>query len=138
MGLNLILMPLRDKRELAEAEFTGGLILGYDRLRFLRDYRIFAQITDVEGKSMVPDEISGGVEAIVQVQPLPPKVKIGIYGESGIRKTRKNPYGNEMVYTTAQEMRKLVLPQDVNPTNKAIMAYVRALQKDTPIILQWR
>lgn len=129
MGLDLTLMPLKDERELA------GSILGYDRLQFVRDYKIFAQIADVKGNSAVPDK---GVEAIVQTHPLPPGVKVGIYGNLGIRNTRENPYGKEMVYTTAGEMRKIVLPEDVSPTNKAIMAYIKALRKDTPIILEWR
>ncbi len=129
MGLDLTLIPLLDARELT------GRVLGYTRLQFARDYKIFAQIADVEGKSAVPDE---GIKAIVQTHPLPPGVKVGIYGDSGIRNTRKNPYGEEMVYATAGEMRKLVLPQDVSPTNKAIMAYIRALQRDTPIVLEWR
>ena len=129
MGLDLTLMPLQDARELT------GNVLGYNRLQFVRDYEIFAQIADVEGKSAVPDI---GVEAIVRTHPLPPRVKVGVYGDTGIRNTRKDPYGEEMVYATAGEMRKLVLPQSVSPTNKAIMAYVRALAKDTPIILEWR
>ena len=89
MGLDLTLMPLKNARELA------GHILGYNRFQFVRDYKIFAQIADVEGKSAVPDE---GVEAIVKTHPLPPGVKVGIYGDSGIRNTRKNPYEEEMVY----------------------------------------
>jgi len=129
MGLDLTLMPLKDARELTER------VLGYNRLGFARDYKIFAQIADVEGKSAVPDE---GVEATVRTHPLPPRLKVGIYGESGIRNTRKNPCGEEMVYTTAGEMRKIVLPEDVSPVNKAIMAYIKALQRDTPIVLEWR
>ena len=129
MGLDLTLMPLKNARELA------GHILGYNRFQFVRDYKIFAQITDVEGKSAVPDE---GVEAIVKTHPLPPRVKVGIYGDSGIKNTRKNPHGEEMVYATAGEMRKIVLPEYVSPVNKAIMAYIKALQRDTPIVLEWR
>ena len=128
MGLDLKLMPLKDARELSED------ILGYNRLKFVRDYRIFAQIADVEGKSVVPDE---AIEAIVKTYPLPPKVKVIIYRDSGIRSTRKNPYGEEMVYATAREMRKIVLPEDVSHVNKAIMAYIKALQRDTPIVLEW-
>ncbi len=125
MGLDLTLMPLKDGRELSDH------ILGYNRLRFVRDYRVFAQIADVKGESVAPDE------AIVRTYPLPPKVKVGIYGDSGIKNTRKNPYGEEMVYTTAREMRKIVLPEDVSHVNKAIMAYIKALRSDTPIILEW-
>ena len=128
MGLDLTLMPLKDARELAEH------VLGYNRFQFVRDYKIFAQIANVEGKSAVPDE---GVEAIVKTHPLPPRVKVGIYGDYGIRYTRKNPYGEEIVYATAGEMRKIVLPEDVSPVNKAIMAYIKVLQRDTPIVLVW-
>nr|MBI4156163.1 hypothetical protein [Candidatus Woesearchaeota archaeon] len=129
MGLDLTIIPLSHGRALS------GSILGYDSLNFVRDYRIFAQIADVDGKSAIPE---GDIEAIVCTYPLPPGVKVGIYGDNGIRHTRKNPYGEEMVYATAREMRKLSLPEDVSPSNKAIMAYIKALQRDTPIILEWR
>ena len=54
MGLTLTLMPLKDARQLA------GRVLCYNRLQFVSDYKIFAQIADKNGKSEVPDE---GVEA---------------------------------------------------------------------------
>lgn len=129
MGLDLTLMPLGDARELA------GQVLGYNRFQFIRDYKIFAQIADVNGKSVVPDE---GIEAIVRTHPLPPGVEVRVYGASGIKNTRRNRYGEEMVYATAGKMRKIVLPEDVAPVNKAIMAYIKKLQKDTPIVLEWR
>jgi hypothetical protein len=128
MGYDLTLLPLRNARALS------GDVLVYNRLRFAQDYRIFEQIADVDGKSVVTYE---GVEAIVKTHSLPPGVTVGIYTDSGIKNTRKNPYGDEMVYTTAGDMRKIVLPKDTAPLNKAIMAYVKALQKDTPIILEW-
>ena len=129
MGLDLTLMPLRDARELA------GTVLGYDRMQFDRQYAIFAQIADVDGKSAVPDE---GVEAIVRTHPLPPSVKVGIYGDEGIKTTRENPYGEEMVYALAKELGALRLPENATQKNRAIMAYINALEKDTPVILEWR
>ena len=129
MGLDLTLMPLRDARELA------GTVLGYDRMQFDRQYAIFVQIADVDGKSAVPDE---GVEAIVRTHPLPPAVKVGIYGDEGINTTRENPYGEEMVYALAKELGALRLPENATQKNRAIMAYINALEGDTPVILEWR
>ena len=42
-----------------------------------------------------------------------------------------------MVYATAGEMGKIKLPQDVSPKNRAIIAYISALSRNTPIILEW-
>ncbi len=129
MGLDLTLMPLRDARALA------GSIVGYDRLQFDRQYSVFAQIADVDGKSAVPDE---GIEAIVRTYPLPPGVSVLIYEDEGINTTRRNPYEEEMVYALARELGALKLPENATPKNKAIMAYINALEKDTPIILEWK
>ncbi len=128
MSVDLIIMPLRNAGELK------GHVLGFSRLEFDTDYRIFAQIANVEGKSTFPDE---GVEAIVKTYSLPHGVKIETYESWGIKKGRKNGYGEEMVYTTAGEMKKIQIPKVISDRNKAIMAYIQALKKDTPIILEW-
>lgn len=130
MGLDLTIMPLRNRRALDDST-----VLCYDRLGFSRDSRIFRQITDPDGKSAFPDE---GIEAVVLTYSLPPKMFLEIYGDEGLRRTRQNPYGGEMVYTFAEEMRKITLSEDVSTKNKAIMAYVNALEADIPIILEWR
>lgn len=129
MRLDLTIMPLRNARELV------GNILAYDRLSFDRDYRIFAQIADVNWKSAVPNE---GLGATVRTFPLPPSVQVEMYQDEGLITTRENSYGEEMVYATAREMKKVKLPEDASPKNRAILSYISALEKITPIILEWR
>jgi len=130
MGLDLIIMPLSDRRAL-----ESTIALGYDRLKFDRDHRVFGQIANSDGKSAVPDS---GVNVTVNPHPLPEGMEVWIYEDEGIEKTRKNPYGEEMVYAFAEELGKINLPEDTSQRNRAIMAYVSNLEKDTPIILEWR
>ncbi len=121
-------MPLNDVRQL------NGEVYPKDELYFDRDYRILAQIANIEGESEMPEE---GLEAVVKTWPLPPSVQVYINIDDKFQLTRENPYGNEMVYATAIEMKKIKAPQDVSPHNKAILAYLKALEDNIPIILEW-
>ena len=129
MGLDLTLLPLNNKIRLE------GFVLCHDRLSFDRNYYTFAQIADLNGKSQVSED---GIEAIVRTFPLPPSVKVSTYEDEGIRTGRTNPYGEEMVYALAGDLRKIRLPDNASEKNKAIMAYVGALEENTPIILEWQ
>ncbi len=128
MGLDLRLYPLKDAKSLV------GNVLAWNRLQFERDYRIFAQIADVDGKSKVPEE---ELAVVVRTQSLPPSVQVGLYEDEGLIDTTQDAYGKEMTYALAGDLRKIRLLEPVFPTNGAIMAYVRALPKNTPIILDW-
>lgn len=131
MGLDLVIMPLRNRRKLDEKT-----VLCTESLRFDRDYSVFAQIADINGRSTVPEK---GIKPTVRTHPLPPNLFVELYEEDGTKKTRENPYGEEMVYSFAEEMSRINLPKDRTLSrNNAIMAYIRALPKDTPIILEWR
>ena len=114
MGLDLTIMPVRP------LDGIGGMVLGYERLQFGRDSEFFDVLKDK-----------------VPVHPLPSGVKVGIYGDEGLRETRENPYGEEMVYAMAGEMGNFKHPE-THQKNEAILAYIKALPENTPIILEWR
>jgi len=103
MGLDLTIMPLRDRKALEET-----MALGYNRLGFDRDYQVFGQIADPNSKSAVPDS---GVKVAVNTHPLPKDMEVWKYEDEGIEKTRQNPYGEEMVYASAEEMGRLNLSE---------------------------
>jgi len=130
MGLDLALLALRDKRE-----FDNDLIVLYNILNFHRNYKIFGQIENVEPsyEGSMPEE----VETTIHTSPLPHDKKVYIYRDEGAEATSTNNYGERFRYTTAEEMSKLQLPENATPTDKAIMAYVRALNPDMPIIIEW-
>ncbi|MFH1589752.1 MAG: hypothetical protein ABIB43_04260 [archaeon] len=130
MGINLTIMPLKDKESLKKA-----LVYTYVRLCFVSDYNILGQIGNVDGESAIPDS---GIEAVVKTYSLPKEMLVHKYDDEGMNKTRDNPFGEEMVYTLAGEFRKIKAPRKTSSVNKAILAYVRKLDKETPIILEWR
>ena len=130
MGLELIIMPLRSRKVLGDS-----IVICFEQLKFEKDYTIFAQIADINGNSVLPDL---GNKPIVHVYPIPPKMFIEYFDGEKKRITRENPYGDELVYSSADDMKKLKLSKDSSSINKAIIAYVKELKGDTPIILQWR
>ncbi|MDP3934965.1 MAG: hypothetical protein Q8Q46_02005 [Candidatus Giovannonibacteria bacterium] len=111
-------------------------VLCHDRLSFDRAYAIFGQLTDLSyiregGRSDIPEKPT------IKAHPIPPQMWVRTYEDEGIEKTREDKYGDELVFVYAQQLKKLKMPDDASPKNKAIKAFVNALPDDTPIILYW-
>ena len=126
MSTDLTIFPLkRGPRALGEDS-----VLVVNRLDFDQDYRIFGQLieTGYEDKD-VPEN-----PTIIPL-PLPPQLWVEIYGEEGIRRARGNPFGGQLVFVYAQQMKRLVIPENTSPWNKAIKAFIDALPDEIPIIL---
>lgn len=126
MSLALTISPLRDLEEL-----RSGWALCYNRLAFDQDYRIFEQIEQFNYPRISKNPI-------LHPQPIPPNLTVWFYEDEGIDKTREDPYGTGLTFLYAKEMKKLEIPEDASPLNKAIKSFIDALPGDMPIILQWR
>ena len=122
MGMNLTLLPLRGPQELNEIS-----VLCYDRLSLDSDNDIFGQLVD----------LGEGNKPTINTNPIPPQMWVRVFEEGGIEKTREDGYGTVLTFVYAQQLKKLKVPDDASPKNKAIKAFVDALPNDTPIILQW-
>ena len=120
MGLDLTLFPLRGPQAMGDTS-----VLCHDRLSFDRDYEIFGQLTDC----------GEGNKPTIKVNPIPPQMWIETYEDEGIERTREDKYGSELTFVYAQQLKKLKMPDNASPKNKAIKAFVDALPVDTPIIL---
>lgn len=118
MGSDLSLLPLRGPDQLVRVS-VGCL----DRLSFDRDYEIFGQLID-----------SFGDKPTIQVNSIPPQMWVE---GAGIARTRVDGYGNKLTFVYAQQLKRLLVPSDASPWNRAIMAFIEALPDDTPIILYW-
>ena len=128
MSFELTLLLLKGKEELG-----SRFVRCYERLRFDQDYRIFGQLIDVS-----PYCQSGKSTISIRVNSLPPQMWVETYEDEGIKRTRKDPYGDELTFVYARQLKKLKLPRNSSPKNRAIKAFVDALPGDTPIILEWR
>ncbi len=132
MALDLTLIPLRGPKELGLT-----LVVCSDSLAFDRDYEVFGQLRDLSnyrrhGLDNIP------VRPTIKVIPIPSQMWIDIYWDGGIKKMREDGRGDELTFVYAEQLKKLKVPDDASPKNKAIKAFIDALPNDTPIILQWR
>ena len=61
-----------------------------------------------------------------------------ILTDDGSQQTREDAYGEELTVVYAEQMKKLFIPEDASPWNKAIKAFIDKLPNNTPIILDWQ
>jgi hypothetical protein len=71
------------------------------------------------------------------VHPLPQRLKVGHYEDEGLKWEEVDRYGQPLTFTTPAELRRLRLPDDLNPWNRAVLAFLLALPPDARIILYW-
>ena len=124
MGVTLMLYPLMQ----GPSALQETRILGMTVIELHQDYRILGQIGDVG---------DGTSDVVVKAQPLPPQFWFEYLGEEAIERTREDRNGAPLTFVYAEELRKVKLPEDSSPWNKAVFAFIKALPRDTPIILMW-
>lgn len=103
--------------------------LSYFRLRFDRDYEIFAQFKYV-GRGV-------DRQSTIKRRPLPADWKFDWYGSEGVKTETTDCYGTRLTYVTGADMKKLQLTADASPTNRAIHAFIQAAPDDAVYILWW-
>lgn len=118
MGVDLTLAPIRHK--------DMGWWLATERLSLDRDGT---------------GHVIGGMEGMigpVKTFPLPESVRFDWYGDNGVHETRNDSYGSGLEYAKAGDLARVMSKiKEMTPWNEAVMAFVKALPKDTPIVLYW-
>lgn len=122
MGMDLTLYLV--EKPLA---YYGNNIYPANQLEFDRNYRLFSQIQgfDDDDKWVVP------------AKPLPKKISLMISGDEGTKAEKTDPYGSRLTYTTAENMKKLVAPEDASDWNKTIVKMLQMLAPEVVIVLWW-
>jgi len=92
-------------------------------LRFERDRRLFAQLAPDATPSLV--------------RPLPPGLKAGTYEDEGLTFVDADRQGQPLTFTTPADLRRLVVPDDLAPWNRAVLAFLLTLPPDARVILYW-
>lgn len=107
------------------------------RLNFDSDYRVLGQLTDL---SMYRNDSDAEIPAKPSIlsYPLPPGIMVEMVIDDKVVATRRDKRDLPIVYTTADEMKRLKLPQNSSPVNRASKAYIDMLPDDWAIILLWR
>jgi len=103
--------------------------LCYDRLGLNRNYELFAQID--EEKSRMP-----AIEAVCDPKDIPQGKRVHWYGDDGLKTITEDPYGCGLTYVDAREFAN-VEPGETGDWNKAVLAFLKALPPETPIVLWW-
>lgn len=92
-------------------------------LRFDRDMGVLAQFA--------PD----AQPCVVRL--LPQGLKVGHYEDEGLKFAVTDRSGNPLTFTTPADLRRLRLPDDISPWNKAVLSFMLALPPETRLILYW-
>jgi hypothetical protein len=116
MGIDLEVMASRFRER-------RGEFLPTATLRFDRDGRLFGQL----GPQATP----------CLVRPIPDGLKVGRYEDQGLTFTDVDRSGHRLTFTTPAELRGLQVPDDIDPWNRAVLAFLLALPPDARIVLFW-
>src|SRR5262245_17412321 len=100
-----------------------GEFLATASLRFDRDEALFAQLAADANPCLVT--------------PMPAGLKLGHYEDEGLRWSESDRYGNPLTFTTPAELKRLRLPEDVVPWNRAVLTFLLALPPDSRFVLYW-
>jgi hypothetical protein len=100
-----------------------GQILATASLRWDRDARLLGQLDPGASPCLV--------------HPLPKGLKIGHYEDKGLRYDDVDRYGKPLTFTTSADLRRLRLPDDLAPWNRAVLAFLSTMPPDVRLFLYW-
>jgi len=111
--------------------FQSDALYVEDTLKFEQDYKLFAQIDNKWMKER-------GVRQVCEPHPIPPGFKVMVLDEEkGWEPRAETNYDQKLTYVTAGDIAK-IKPSFKSDWNSAILAMMKALPADFPVILWWR
>ncbi|NCS98811.1 hypothetical protein GW764_01345 [Candidatus Parcubacteria bacterium] len=132
MQISLTIYPVIGNFNLPEVIETMNGIIGFNRLRFQSDRRIFRQIIDLS------EYEKEKFEQKVSPKPLPAGISLTTYEDEGLTEVKKDDlFGNELCYLEAGDFMKIIFPEDTSQINMAIKSFLDSLDPKTMIILYW-
>ena len=94
-----------------------------------QDYRLYAEIDEL---NFLCD---GEVKVSVKTEPIPSHLWVQIYGDERLQRTRETNQGTVLKFAYAQAFKKMRVPENSHWQTKAVMAYIKALPNDIPILV---
>ncbi|HVO86119.1 MAG TPA: hypothetical protein VMT23_00085 [Candidatus Binatia bacterium] len=131
MSLALTLMVMKYPFQLGCKEWSANI-----SLEMHTDYRITGQVVHPghrKARVALEAKLSGAPQ--IRTYSLPPNVVVGRYDDEGERRERTDPYGQELRWTYARNLKQLVIPEDADWPNKAIKAFIDQCPDNTAIVL---
>ena len=98
------------------------------------DHRIIGQIFDLSFRRETEPDIPE--RPTVCSQELPIGVQVEVLRDDRVISTNTNKYGEYYRITTVGELRKVVLPPDCDPYDRAAKAYIDALPDNWQVIIE--
>ena len=133
-GLHLLPLDCED-------QLNGVTVSCIETLNAQFDFELFVQFREVPPDHRVfelfPPDVKSPAFAIY---PFPPQLTAYIHGPgcAGLEACRTDKFGRELTYAFAGDIKyNLKMPASATSRNKAIKAYIDALDDRTPIILFW-
>ena len=93
--------------------------LAYTRIRLERDRSLMAEIQRLPS------------------YPLPPNVRFMWYGDEGVSEIDKDAYGLPLRWVYARDLATVGQKRKLSPWNAAVLAMIRELPGETPVVLYW-
>lgn len=124
MSLDLKLLFVRD-----HTGMINNRLYCFDVLAFATDSYLFGQIIDLSKYVEYSPSIAP--------RPLPDGCMVYHHRDDGLRFTKNDDYGTPLTFVYAKELSALKCTEDTPPYNRAVVAFVKALPPETPIILMW-
>jgi hypothetical protein len=116
MGIDLKVFASHYRERRGEFLATAGL-------RFDKDEALFAQLAADASPCLVTSMASG--------------LKLGHCEDEGLKWSETDRYGNPLTCTTSVDLKRLRVPADVAPWNRAVLAFLLALPPEARIVLYW-
>ena len=71
------------------------------------------------------------------VRPMPQELKIGNYEDNGLQFHDLDRYGRPLTWISSSDLKKLTVPFEISPWNRAVLAFLSELPDDRRIVLYW-
>lgn len=127
MSMELRLIFVRNRG----SYFGTGDLYVTDELEVEQDYTLYGHI---DNKHMCEK----GVKQVCKPKPIPPGFKVMVLDEEDGWKERKDaPHAGKLTYVTAEELAKIKPEIWKGDWNKAVLAMLKALPAEFPLILWW-
>lgn len=98
------------------------------------DHRIIGQIFDLSFRRATEPDVPE--RPVVRSQELPIGMQIEVIQDDRIVSTSTTKYGDPYRITTVGELKKIVLPPDCDPYDRAAMAYLDALPNHWQVMIE--
>ncbi len=106
------------------------------RMEIVADYRIFRQLTNLNGETPEGGEPITELPRITATY-IPDGIKFGLFENDAIVPRDLDGNGNRLTFIRAHDLLRLQVPNDTHERNKDLIAMCTEFDGGTPVVLYW-